>query len=146
MHVPAPSFITPAQFFMWMPGQQSNSLQNRAGGTAGPGGLGADTCPYFGRSNNLISIWEQILSPPPIFRTSAIPASSRIKQESMAPMLNNYWTLASCTALCTTTDYGHPVRKLTSLHGRKSTPNSTFLGRAEGYFVCQIGPDFFGCL
>ena len=112
----------------------------------GAGGLGADACPYFGRSNNLISIREQILSPPPIFRISTIPASSRIKQESMAPMLNNYWTLASCTALYTTTDYGQPVRKLTSLHGRKSTiPNPKFLGTAEGYFVCHIGPGFFGC-
>ena len=146
MHVPAPSFITPAQFFMWMPGQQSNSLQNRTGGTAGPGGWERTPAHTLADQITLSQSGSRFCPPPPIFRTSAIPASSRIKQESMAPMLNNYWTLASCTALCTTTDYGHPVRKLTSLHGRKSTPNSTFLGRAEGYFVCQIGPDFFGCL
>ena len=40
------------------------------------------------------------------------------------------------------TDYGRPVRKLTSLDGRKSTPTPKFLGRAEEYFVCQIGSNF----
>ena len=40
------------------------------------------------------------------------------------------------------TDYGHPVRKLPSLHGRKSNPNPKFLGTAEAYFVCHISPSF----
>ena len=40
------------------------------------------------------------------------------------------------------TDYGRPVRKSPSLHGRKSTPTPKFLGTAEAYFVCQIGPNF----
>ena len=29
-----------------------------------------------------------------------------------------------------------------SLHGQKSNPNSKFLGKAEAYFVCHIGPKF----
>ena len=41
-----------------------------------------------------------------------------------------------------TTDYGHPVKKSPSLHGRKSNPNPKFLGTAEAYFVCHIGPNF----
>ena len=40
------------------------------------------------------------------------------------------------------TDYGLPVRKSPSLHGRKSTPTLKFLGTAEAYFVCHIGPNF----
>ena len=40
------------------------------------------------------------------------------------------------------TDYGRPVRKLPSLHGRKSTPTPKFSGTAEAYFVCHIGPNF----
>ena len=39
-----------------------------------------------------------------------------------------------------TTDYGQPVRKSPSLHGRKSNPK--FLGTAEAYFVSHIGPKF----
>jgi hypothetical protein len=34
------------------------------------------------------------------------------------------------------------VRKSPSLHGRKSNPNPKFLGTAEAYFVCHIGPNF----
>ena len=41
-----------------------------------------------------------------------------------------------------TTDYGRPMRKPPSLHGRKSTPTPTFLDIAEPYCVCQIGPNF----
>jgi hypothetical protein len=41
-----------------------------------------------------------------------------------------------------TTDYGRPVKKLPSLHGRKSTPTPKFLGTAEAYFVCNISPNF----
>ena len=40
------------------------------------------------------------------------------------------------------TDYGRPVRKPPSLHGRKSTPTPKFLVTAEAYFVCHIGPNF----
>ena len=40
------------------------------------------------------------------------------------------------------TDYGHPVRLSASLHGWKSNPNPKFLGIAEAYFVCHIGPKF----
>ena len=39
-------------------------------------------------------------------------------------------------------DYGHPVRKLPSLHSQKSNPNPKFLGTVEAYFVCQIGAKF----
>ena len=40
------------------------------------------------------------------------------------------------------TDFGHPERKQPSLHGRKFNPNPNFLGAAEAYFVCHIGPIF----
>ena len=40
------------------------------------------------------------------------------------------------------TDYGRPVRKLPLLHSRKSNPNPKFIGTAEAYFVCHIGPKF----
>ena len=36
------------------------------------------------------------------------------------------------------TNYGRPVRKSPSLHGRKFTPNPKFLGTTEAYFVCHI--------
>ena len=52
--------------------------------------------------------------------------------------LRKYSHVASYVA----TDYGFPVRKLLSLHGRKSTPTPKFLGTAEAYFVCHIGPNF----
>ena len=42
----------------------------------------------------------------------------------------------------TTTDYGRQERKKPSLHGRKFTPTPKFLGTAEAYFVCHIGPNF----
>ena len=56
----------------------------------------------------------------------------------------------SCTALypllnlCITeiTDYGHLVMQSPSLHGQKYTPTPKFLGMAEAYFVCHIGPNF----
>ena len=44
--------------------------------------------------------------------------------------------------MTTTTDYGRPERKQPSLHGRKFTPTPKFLGTAETYFVCHIGPNF----
>ena len=44
--------------------------------------------------------------------------------------------------MITATDYGRPVRKSPSLHGRKSTPTPKFLGTAEAYFVCHIGRNF----
>ena len=40
------------------------------------------------------------------------------------------------------TDYGRLERKSPSLNGRKSTPTTKFLGTAEAYFVCHIGPIF----
>ena len=40
------------------------------------------------------------------------------------------------------TDYERPVRKSPSLHGRKWNPDPKFLGTAEAYFVCHIGPKF----
>ena len=40
------------------------------------------------------------------------------------------------------TNYGHPERKLPSLHGRKFNTNPKFLGTAEAYLVCHIGPIF----
>ena len=43
-------------------------------------------------------------------------------------------------------DYGHPERKQPSLHGQKFNPNPKFLGTAEAYFVCHIGPIFQICL
>ena len=46
------------------------------------------------------------------------------------------------TANILITDYGRPVRKSPSLHGRKSNPNPKLLGTAEAYFVCHIGPKF----
>ena len=44
------------------------------------------------------------------------------------------------------TDYGRPVKKLPSLHGQKSNPTPKFLGTAEAYFFCHIGPIFQICL
>ena len=41
-----------------------------------------------------------------------------------------------------TMDYGRLVRKSPSLHGQKSSPTPKFLGTAEAYFVCYIGPNF----
>ena len=35
------------------------------------------------------------------------------------------------------TEYGRPVRKSTSKHGRQSNPNPKFIGTAEAYFVCH---------
>ena len=40
------------------------------------------------------------------------------------------------------TDYGRPVRKSLSLHGRKSTHTPKFSGTSEAYFVCHISPNF----
>jgi hypothetical protein len=40
------------------------------------------------------------------------------------------------------TEYGRLVWKATSLHGPKTNPNPKFLGTAEAYFVCHIGPKF----
>ena len=40
------------------------------------------------------------------------------------------------------TDYGSLEKKWPSLHGRKFNPNPNFLGTAEAYFVCHIGPIF----
>ena len=48
--------------------------------------------------------------------------------------------LGRCEELIT--DYGRPVRKSPSLHGQKSNPNPKFIGTAEAYFVCHIGPKF----
>ena len=41
-----------------------------------------------------------------------------------------------------TMDYGRPERKLHSLSGQKFTPTPKFLGTAEAYFVCHLGPIF----
>ena len=40
------------------------------------------------------------------------------------------------------TDYGRPVRKSPSLHGKKSNPNPKFIDTDQAYFVCPIGPKF----
>ena len=37
-------------------------------------------------------------------------------------------------------DYGRPEREYPSLYGREFNPNPKFLGTAEAYFVCHIGP------
>ena len=60
-------------------------------------------------------------------------------------MLNIDRVSYSATVQCyepVATDYGRPVRKSSSLHGRKSTPNPKFLGAAEAYFVCHVSPKF----
>ena len=49
--------------------------------------------------------------------------------------------MSGCT-LMLTTDYGRPVRKSPSLHGRKSNLNPKFVGTTEAYFVSHIGPKF----
>ena len=49
---------------------------------------------------------------------------------------------SSCSAAVNITDQGRPVRKLHSLHGRKSTPTPKFVSTDEAYFVCHIGPSF----
>ena len=40
------------------------------------------------------------------------------------------------------TDYGRPVKKSPSLHGRKSTPTLKFLGATKAYLVCHISTNF----
>ena len=40
------------------------------------------------------------------------------------------------------TDYERPLKKPPSLYGQKSNPNPKFIGMAEAYFVCHIGPKF----
>ena len=40
------------------------------------------------------------------------------------------------------TDYGQPVKKLSSLHSQKSNSNPKFLGTDEAYFVYHISPKF----
>ena len=40
------------------------------------------------------------------------------------------------------TDYRHTQRKQSSLHSQKFNSNPKFLGTAEAYFVCHIGPKF----
>ena len=50
------------------------------------------------------------------------------------------WYGHSCTFQ--STDYQCPVRKSSSLHDRKSTPTSKFLGTVEAYF-CPKFLDFF---
>ena len=40
------------------------------------------------------------------------------------------------------TDAGRPVGKSPLLQDRKSTPTHKFLGTAEAYFACHIGPNF----
>ena len=56
------------------------------------------------------------------------------------------FTIATSNIYCQrcypTTNYGRPVRKLSSLHSRKSNPNPKLLCTAEAYFVCHIGPKF----
>ena len=47
-----------------------------------------------------------------------------------------------CEPIKVNTDYRRPVRKSSSMHGRKSNSNPKFIGMAEAYFVCQIGPKF----
>ena len=39
-------------------------------------------------------------------------------------------------------DYGRPVKKSPSLHGRKSTPTPKFLGATKAYLGCHISPNF----
>ena len=56
--------------------------------------------------------------------------------------LKNAWVIDTPKRILQTTNYGRPVRKSPLLHGRKSTPAPKFLGGAEAYFVCQIGPNF----
>ena len=45
-------------------------------------------------------------------------------------------------SLCLLTDYGHPGRKYSSLHGREFNPNPQFLDTAKAYFVFHIGSIF----
>ena len=54
--------------------------------------------------------------------------------------IKSQWAYFS--AIVQITDYGRPERKQPSLHGRKFTPTPNFLGTAEAYFVCHIGPIF----
>ena len=58
------------------------------------------------------------------------------------PEFGNLSTLLCSHAIQATTDYGRLARKSPSLHSRKLTPTPKFLGIAEAYFVCHIGPIF----
>ena len=44
--------------------------------------------------------------------------------------------------LIKSTDYGRPVWKWPSLHGRKSNRNPKYIDTAKAYFVCHIGTNF----
>ena len=52
------------------------------------------------------------------------------------------WLVKSTYNMIILTDYGRPEKKQSSLHGQKFNPNPKFLGTAEAYFVCHIGPIF----
>ena len=67
-------------------------------------------------------------------RPQSVVATKERKTSSFVSTQNN--------TQVTTTDYGHPEKKQSSLHGRKFNPNPKFLGTAEAYFVCHIGPIF----
>ena len=54
----------------------------------------------------------------------------------------HFYSNIVCRLMRSYTDYGRSVRKSPLLHGRKSTPTPKFLGTAEAYFVCHIGPNF----
>ena len=54
---------------------------------------------------------------------------------------NTNWTRVPIL-IVETTDYGRAESKKPPVHGRKLNPNPKFLGTAEAYFVCHIGPIF----
>ena len=78
---------------------------------------------------------QQTLQPPHIPQPG--PGLVMLNMEYYFVGANGVITKKVCNGLIDEiTDYGHP------LHGRKSNPNPKFLGTAEVYFVCHIGPIF----
>ena len=50
-----------------------------------------------------------------------------------------YEAFGYVNCMATHMNYKRMVRKLSSLHGRKSTPTPKFFGTTEAYFVYHIG-------
>ena len=89
---------------------------------------------------NFVAFLEKIKSILRFISTN-VHFSTFEKLEEMGVWLRACLTIKE-VGMLSSTDYGRPVRKPPSLHGRKSTPTPKFLGTAEGYFVWHISPKF----
>ena len=101
--------------------------------------------PYLSLPNtNRNAIWtclDKLLIPPSYLLYQSPLSNMNIEQ--LEYKFDRYLCRKlSISLLLSSTDYGRPVRKSPSLHGRKSTPTPKILGTTEAYFVCHIGHNF----